>query len=106
MTSDAPDPGRQRERTAMAWLRTALALAGGCALLVRGAAGGGAVERGWTALGVGAALAALLCARLRYRAVLRDQQEAGRPAAPPVLLVAGMSTAMTAAGLAALVLLI
>lgn len=108
MTGPEPEPGRQRERTAMAWRRTALALAGGCVLLVRAAANGGPVDTTWAGLGLACGLAALCCAELRYRMVLGAGRglHRDRGAAPPVFLVAGMSAAMTAAGIAALVLLL
>ncbi|MDP9398749.1 MAG: hypothetical protein M3P96_13450, partial [Actinomycetota bacterium] len=63
---------------------------------------------GWAALGVVAGVTALLCAEVRHREVLRERTgpRDEPPAAPPVLLVAGMAAAMTAAGLAALVLLL
>lgn len=101
MSVIGPEAGRQRERAALAWRRTALALAGGCALLARVAVDD-LLDTAWAVLGILCGLGALFCAEARYRTVLRR----GSVGAPPALLVAGMAAVMTAAGLVALVLLL
>ena len=98
--------GRQYERTALAWLRTAFALAGGCALLLRNVSLGTPVGRALTLVLLACGAVAVGCAHLRYRVVHRGHRRGGSEAAPPALLAAGIAGAMTAAGLAALALLL
>jgi uncharacterized membrane protein YidH (DUF202 family) len=97
--------GVQIERTALAWKRTTLALAGGCGVLVHANERAGLLDGALAALLALNALAAVACAELRYRAVLRDLRN-GHPAAPPVTLVAGLASSTTLTGLTAFLLLV
>lgn len=105
-SSGGADPGAQPQRTALAWLRTAMALAGGCALLVRVAEPKGALDDALTVLLLLSGLGAVACADARHRQVLRHPPDAGHRRSPPAFLVAGLSAATTVAGFAALLLLL
>jgi len=97
--------GVQTERTALAWKRTSLALAGGCGVLVHANERVGLLDGVLAAVLALNALAAVACAELRYRAVLRDRRT-GHPAAPQVTLVAGLASSTTLTGLTAFLLLV
>jgi len=97
--------GVQTERTALAWKRTSLALAGGCGVLVHANERVGLLDGVLAALLALNALAAVACAELRYRAVLRDRRNGHLGVAPPVTLVAGLASSTTLTGLTAFLLL-
>ena len=87
------DPGLQPERTALAWRRTALALAGGSVVIMRilpGVIGGAALALGFAGLAL--ALIVLVGSHRRYR-----RQHRALTSAEPVLLRSGWPVAALAA---------
>ncbi|MGN8024581.1 YidH family protein [Microbacterium sp. 22242] len=90
------DPGLQPERTALAWQRTALALAGGSVVIMRilpGVIGGAALALGFAGLAL--ALGVLAGSHLRYR----RQHRALTSGEPGVLRSGWPVAALTAATL-------
>ena len=86
----AHDPGRQPERTALAWDRTALALAANAALVVRT----GMRDHSAALLAAGMVLVGLAAALAAAGLVRRLQLASRQPRAPAAALI-GLTTAAT-----------
>lgn len=91
------DPGAQAERTALAWQRTGLALAGVGAVLLHVDGSGSSplpLFAGLLDIAAGAALGAVV-APLRYRRTLRKVEEASSPLARRSCLAAALCAVLS-----------
>ena len=94
---DQPDAGLQSERTAMAWQRTALTMAGVSALTLRHAEGD--VLRSLPGLvGLVGAVGLLLVVDGRYLRMLRHVEQGSEPLGPHLVRALSLGSVLLACG--------